>query len=245
MTKRKQARDRVLETLEKAGPAGVAATELARLTGVPGRTVRHALTKLERLDRIDRLHMGRVRLRAFADEPHVPLATAGGARLWTLLRKADLPAYITGLDVLAPYAQHLVHRFPHIVIADRGAGSEVSYALAEAGFVVVPPGAAATTPDLDTTVIVRERATRLRYGARDNVAPAELAWLDLYREVRAGYPLAPTELGRILQAALGQGATRNRLEWVARDHFGAELQELLEGRSGSDFVARVRAGFRS
>jgi DNA-binding Lrp family transcriptional regulator len=240
-----QAPEVVLKALEKAGPAGTTARRLADQTGIPPRTVRHALSTLERLRRIERVGSRNVRLRGFADQPPIPLPTPGGLRLWKALRDGDQPAYITGLDVLAPYAQHFVQTFPHIVIADRGTGPEVSYALAEAGFTVQQPGAAALAPNADALVIVRELATRQRYGAADHVAPAELAWLDLFREARAGYPIAPTELGRVLQTVLSQGAARSRLTTIARDHFATELRAVLEDRSDTAFGARVAAGLRA
>ena len=234
-----------MDALQKRGALGATPAELTAATGIPPRTVTHALRALSDLKRIDRLGYRHVRAKNFGDQPPRHLTTDGGRRIWETLQDADLPAYLTGLDVLAPYAQHFINRFPHIVIVDRETGPMVGYALIEAGFTVLPPGTTALTPDADTTVIVRDLASWRRYGVRTHLAPAELAWVDLYREVRVGYPFAPTELGRLLRAILNQGGNRHRLETISRDHFAADIRAILNNGGGAGLTKRVATGFRA
>lgn len=239
--------DRTLQTtLERAGAAGVRRAELQRLTGLPQRTLTRELDRLVQHGTIERAGHGVFRRpNAAAAAPALP--TPGAEQVWQALQTGSLPAYLSGLDVLSAYVEHFVFQAPHLVITDRGAADTVATVLQQAEFVVLDPaGSGVRTPQDDRLVLLRELTTWRRYGVRGHLAPPELAWVDLYREVRRGrLAIGPLELGRILANLFQAGGDRRKLLTYARGHFGVEIRQLLSvGQPTTEFMAAVAQGYR-
>lgn len=187
-------------------------------------------------------------MRVASDEsrPPIPLPSHEASQLWFTLQQQSLPSYLSGLDVLAPYAHHFLFEFPHLVVTLTGTGQDVAHRFAANGFTVLqdqqPPAAA----PLERVVVLRELSRWTRYPVRAHVAPPELAWLDLYREVRRKtIHLPATELGRLLNQILRRPGAESRLRGLAREHFKDEIDAILDRRPRSTFATSIVRGLQA
>lgn len=122
-----------------------------------------------------------------------------------LLDEAGFHYYISGVDVLLKYMQHVPEQYPLILFVEKAAGEEVGNVLNEAGFQVIEP--VKLKEQYPDSVLSGSRKTQIvLYGTdnfdycEDNIATTEKAFVDLYFAVtRNGYPLALQELVRIYQ----------------------------------------------
>lgn len=195
---------------------------------------------------VERFHRGYVRVVSEEFRPPISLPNHEASQLWFTLQQQSLPAYLTGLDVLAPYAHHFLFEFPHLVVALTGTGQDVAHRFAASGFTVLqdqqPPAAA----PLERVVVLRELSRWTRYPIRAHVAPPELAWLDLYREVRRKTIRLPAaELGRLLNQILRQPDAENRLRRLAREHFKDEIDAILDRNPRSAFANSIVRGLQA
>jgi hypothetical protein len=238
-------RERVYAVVAGAGHAGVAIRDLPELTGISERTAWRIVAELQEAGEVERLVPGRVRVPSEAARPPIPLPTPEAEELWFMLEQESLPAYLSGLDVLAPYAHHFLFEFPHLVVALKGTGQDVAHRFAASGFTVLQdqqPPAAAPLPRI---VNLRELSRWTRYSIHAHVAPPELAWLDLYREVRRGaIHLPPAELGRLLNQVLRRRGAEKRLRALAREHFKGEVESILDGHPKTPIATSVARGAR-
>ncbi|MCM1542230.1 MAG: hypothetical protein NC121_13350 [Blautia sp.] len=122
-----------------------------------------------------------------------------------LLDEAGFNYYISGVDILLKYMQHVPEQYPLIVFAERAAREEVESVLGEAGFQVMEP--ARFKEQYENSVLTGDKRTQVilyttenfEYGG-GNIATIEKAFVDLYFSItRNGYPVALQELVRIYQ----------------------------------------------
>lgn len=122
-----------------------------------------------------------------------------------LLDEAGFNYYISGVDVLLKYMQHVPEQYPLIIFAERAAREEVEGVLGEAGFQVMEPAKLkeqyenSVLSGNEKTQIVLYTTENFEYSG-DNIATIEKAFVDLYFSItRNGYPVALQELVRIYQ----------------------------------------------
>jgi len=146
--------------------------------------------------------------------------------------------FVTGLDILLPFTQHLLVRYPHLIYVERGAGEWAKHTLATQGYkVALDPSEEALQLALDLAAdehLIVLRETAQFYGAEAGRAEPEKALVDLYFEVtRAGYPLSLTEVGRIFFHFLRQGhVSYSRLLHAARRRgLETEMRRILKDLS--------------
>ncbi|MCM1213901.1 MAG: hypothetical protein NC331_12360 [Lachnospiraceae bacterium] len=129
-----------------------------------------------------------------------------------LLDEAGFNYYISGVDILLKYMQHVPEQYPLIIFAERAAREEVESVLGEAGLQVVEP--ARLKEQYENSVLTGDKKTQVvlyttenfEYSS-DNIATIEKAFVDLYFSVtRNGYPVALQELVRIYQNLVRLGA---------------------------------------
>jgi len=156
----------------------------------------------------------------------------------TALSSEGIHFFVTGLDILLPFTQHLLVRYPHLIYVERGSGEWARHTLVTQGYkVALDPGEEALELALDLAadeplIILRETAQF--YGAEAGKARPEKALVDLYFEVtRAGYPLSLNEVGRIFFHFLRQGRVNySRLLHAARRRgLEAEMRRILKDLS--------------
>jgi HTH domain len=229
--------------LGECGPGGAKIDDLPEVLGVSRRTVWRAVDDLIATGAADRHAPGRIRARAFRGSPPAMLPNEQAEQLWRILDRRKLPAYLSGMDVLAGQAHHFVFDYAHVVVTQPGTGTDVAGEIARAGFMAMQAGRLSFDAELTRVVVVRELSWE-RYPIVCRLAPPELAWVDLYREVRRkSFAFPPAELGRILQSILVDPAARQRLATFARDHFTGEIESIIAGDPEPGFASQVAAGY--
>ncbi len=230
--------------LEASGPAGAKIEDLPAALGVSRRTAWRAVGDLVAADLADRHAPGHVRAKAFRGLPPGWLPNKLAERLWRTLEGRKLPAYLTGMDVLAGQGHHFLFDFAHIVVAQTGTGTDVAGEIARAGFMALQAGQLSFDAELTKVVVVRELSIWERYPIVRQLAPPELAWIDLYREVRMkSFAFPPAELGQILNQITSTPEGRRRLATFARAHFTGEIESILAGQPQPGFPTDVAAGY--
>lgn len=120
-----------------------------------------------------------------------------------LLDEAGFNYYISGVDILLKYMQHVPEQYPLILFAEKAAREEVERVLGGAGFRVIEP--VKLKEQYETSFLSGDGkpqvvlyVTENFEFCEDNIATTEKAFVDLYFAVtRNGYPVALQELVRI------------------------------------------------
>lgn len=120
-----------------------------------------------------------------------------------LLDEAGFNYYISGVDVLLKYMQHIPEQYPLILFAEKPAREEIERTLGEAGFRVIEPVNLRAQYE-DGFLLGDGKAQVVLYATEnfdfceEHIATTEKAFVDLYFAVtRNGYPMALQELVRI------------------------------------------------
>jgi hypothetical protein len=239
--------ERVYEQVVAAGPSGLDIRNLHESLGLSQRTIWRLIAQLETEGRIDRFAPSHVRIRREDEDQKLQrLPSREADELLRLLRAEALPAYLSGLDVLAPYAHHFLFEFPHLVVTLKGTGRDVAHGFAAVGFTVLQDQQQPAAAPLSQIVVLRELSRWTRYPTHNHLATPELAWLDLYREVRRGtFELPARELGRILEQLLRRSGAEKRLRALAREHFKGEIESILNNQPQGPFATAVAHGLRA
>ncbi len=239
--------EQILSILGTRGALGVHVREVADRLSAPLRTVREDLASLERAELVERPTRGIYRLSAASES--VPMLSPTGQQIWRALSERRLPAYLSGLDIIGGAAQQFLFIFPHLVISLPASVDDVDWALTGAGFAVRPLGTNTMLPNTDHVVLLGSAADWRNpiYQVRENLAPAELAWLDLLRAVETrAFPISGFHLGQIL-GNLRRDARYERLQVLARRQPARNLLPLLkaEGAPRSELLGEVAEGLTS
>ena len=128
---------------------------------------------------------------------------AAAQDITALLNETGFNYYISGVDVLLKYMQHVPEQYPLILFGERAAKEEFEHILIEAGFQVCEPTKLKEQYEHNIllgnsgTLVILYMTDNFDYN-EDNIATIEKAFVDLYFSItRNGYPLALQELARI------------------------------------------------
>ena len=121
------------------------------------------------------------------------------------LNESGFEYFISGLDVLYRFMQHVPEQYPMILFAEKYAHDEIIHYLLDAGFAVVKPSAirnqyeAAVLAGMDKKQVIVYDTENFDYEY-DGIATIEKAFVDLYFSItRNGYPMSIQELVRVYQ----------------------------------------------
>lgn len=128
-----------------------------------------------------------------------------------ILSETGFSFFISGLDILGRYMQHVPEQYPLILFAEKYSKDEVKSVLTENRFIVFDPTDLksryedAMYSGRDETQVVLYLTETFEYG-KDGLATIEKAFVDTYYSVtRNGYPLALQELVRIYENLVRTG----------------------------------------
>lgn len=228
--------------------ASVTPREAARLTGMDRSYVSHVLGQLATNSSIRRDSSGRYS----SDEAWTLSETA--RELHATLRELDLPAHLTGPDLLRGLEHQMSLRgSPHLVYADKQVLSELAHQLGRRAWIAVSPEGVRdlAVQDPDRIVVIRGQAAGLQKRLRvtNFLASPEKAWLDLLRESeRRVLPVSPYDAGRMLASGLLLAACDDvALERLAKQSNWWKRVAPVVGRaplpSDDNFTRSVAAGF--
>ena len=232
------------EQLRATGPFGATVPQLvARLERSPRQVERLLRARLQAHE-VERIAPGRYRLRATGQPPQ-PILTETGEQVWRLLANAGVDGYLSGLDVVAEASHHHLLTFPHLVVVEPGGAEELAASIDRVGLIPTVGETLPAVADPDRVVVIREARGRRApvYQIRYHLAPPEVAWIDLYREVRNGtIPIEPQELGRMLGNLLRAPGFQARFETIARRHFARELLPIGAPQTTRGLARPIAAG---
>ncbi|MDW7659087.1 MAG: DUF6577 family protein [Bacillota bacterium] len=168
------------------------------------------LAKLADAGKIKRIQKGTYSF--FSEKPgHMPMPSEASERIQNILLESGYPYYISGIDVLLRFMQHIPDQYPIIVYVDHSATNDVAELLLMSGMTVIAGKEYLVSQsfierNLITNLVLLYPSRNFSY-AIDGFATNEKAFVDLYFEVtRRAYPLPLQELARIFQNMMDQGA---------------------------------------
>ena len=125
-------------------------------------------------------------------------------RVQEILDESGFGYFISGLDVLQRFMQHVPEQYPMLLFVEKSAHDEINYLL-DGGFVVVKPSGIRQQYE-DAILAGIEKKQIIVYDTEnfdyenDGIATIEKAFVDLYFSItRNGYPLSLQELVRVYQ----------------------------------------------
>lgn len=133
------------------------------------------------------------------------------AKISELLDETGFDYYISGLDVLQKYMQHVPEQYPCLLFIDKNTKEEITNVLAEHNMEVLMPTQIKEVYEnhvlagKGTQQVVLHQTENFD-DAEENVASMEKAFVDLYYSVtRNGFPLPIQELVRIYENVVRLG----------------------------------------
>jgi predicted transcriptional regulator of viral defense system len=121
------------------------------------------------------------------------------------LDESGFEYFISGLDVLQRFMQHVPEQYPMILFVEKYAHNEMVNYLIDGGFAVVKPAEIrkqyedAVIAGIDKKQVIVYDTENFDYES-DGIATIEKAFVDLYFSItRNGYPLSLQELVRVYQ----------------------------------------------
>lgn len=126
-------------------------------------------------------------------------------RVQEILDESGFGYFISGLDVLQRFMQHVPEQYPMLLFVEKSAHDEIINYLLDGGFAVVKPSRIRQQYE-DAILAGIEKKQIIVYDTEnfdyenDGIAIIEKAFVDLYFSItRNGYPLSLQELVRVYQ----------------------------------------------
>lgn len=126
-------------------------------------------------------------------------------RVQEILDESGFGYFISGLDVLQRFMQHVPEQYPMLLFVEKSAHDEIINYLLDGGFAVVKPSRIRQQYE-DAILAGIEKKQIIVYDTKnfdyenDGIATIEKAFVDLYFSItRNGYPLSLQELVRVYQ----------------------------------------------
>lgn len=126
-------------------------------------------------------------------------------RVQEILDESGFGYFISGLDVLQRFMQHVPEQYPMLLFVEKSAHDEIINYLLDGGFAVVKPSGIRQQYE-DAILAGIEKKQIIVYDTEnfdyenDGIATIEKAFVDLYFSItRNGYPLSLQELVRVYQ----------------------------------------------
>lgn len=132
-------------------------------------------------------------------------------KVQTLLDESGFEYFVSGLDILQRFMQHVPEQYPMILFAEKTAHEEIVSNLLNGDFYVIKPSEiqqqyeyAILTGNEKKQIIIYD--TENFDYENDGVATIEKAFIDLYYSItRNGYPMSLQELVRVYQNLIRLG----------------------------------------
>jgi len=131
-----------------------------------------------------------------------PVFSSLGKKVFRTLGESGYNFFISGLDILSTFMEHLPESYPVLVFVDKNSVKEVNELLSEKGFDSIIYSEIKSYSRIRqlssiSEVVLLNETNEFKYSEK-GVASFEKAFVDLYFEVsRRGYPLSVQELIRI------------------------------------------------
>lgn len=168
------------------------------------------LSKMVETGYLKRVRTGVYAFNEWKGKIKIPL-TEDTKRVQEILDELGFEYFVSGLDVLQRFMQHVPEQYPMILFIEKSAHDEIISYLLDGGFDVVKPSDIHQKYE-DTILAGLEKKQIIVYDTenfdyeKDGIATIEKAFVDLYFSItRNGYPLSIQELARVYQNLIRLG----------------------------------------
>lgn len=174
-------------------------------------------------------------------EPVSPIISKTGKKVIKILEGSGYQFFISGLDILSVFMEHIPERFPVILFVERNSINEIVDLLIENGIDALPNVKEDIFSILRQLYSAKEivlvyTTNEFKYSNKGR-ASIEKAFVDIYYEVtRKGYPLSLQELARIyLNMRRRIRLDTNRMTKIAsRRSLHYDIRYIIENRQISE-----------
>jgi len=198
-------------------------------------TLYWTLHKLTNKGYISRIGQGLYSFQNRREESIQPILSTLASGILNVLRETGHDFFISGLDILAVFAEHVPETYPVLLFAGKSDADEVTNILARNKIDVVPYANIQDYPAIRQMSSIGELAllipTQEFTYATNGLASFEKAFVDLYYEVsRRDYPLSMQELVRIyLNMRRRMSLNTNRMVKIAsRRNIQQDIRHIVE-----------------
>ena len=168
------------------------------------------MAELVKLGYVKRMRRGTYAFNELMGKKNISISS-DAKRLSETLSETGFYYFVSGLDILAKYMQHVPEQYPIMLFAEKPAKGEIKENLIAKGFLLFEP--TELRMRYDETVYAGRKETQVVLYVTDNfdyaeegLATLEKAFVDTYFSVtRNGYPLALQELVRIYENLVRTG----------------------------------------
>lgn len=198
-------------------------TDAERIMQMPKSSIYWYLSKMVELGQITRISKGKYAIHAISKNDSI--MNAGVAvKIQGILQESGFRYYISGIDVLQKYMQHIPDAYPIMLYVDKYSRDEIEDLLLEQNITVVSAkqlsneNTISNLSRLSSVVLIYE--TQNFKFSHNGYATIEKAYVDLYFEItRRGYLLSLQELARIYDNLLNKGAIdKTNMVQAAHEH---------------------------
>lgn len=157
-------------------------------------------------------------------------------RVQELLDETGFDYFISGLDILQRFMQHVPEQYPTILFVDKSAHEEIVNNLVDGGFDIVKPSEIKQRYE-DSILTGADKKQIIVYDTEnfdyeiEGVAIIEKAFVDLYYSItRNGYPLSLQELARVYQnlVRLGNIDKKKMITVSTRRNLQSDIRLIVE-----------------
>jgi len=173
-------------------------------------------------------------------------------KIISLLEETGFAFYISGIDILSRYLQHIPESYPFMVFVDKVAASEISELLVRNKYFVIQSFTQKNSNNellLHEEKVVLLKETESFENVKEHFATTEKAFLDLFFEItRENFPLALQELARVYQNLVRNAAIdlKHLVKIAYARNMQFDLRYIVESKYISNdakkFVEMIREG---
>ena len=211
------------------------------------------MAELVKLGYVKRVRRGTYAFNELMGKRNISISS-DAKRLFDVMSETGFYYYVSGLDILAKYMQHVPEQFPVILFVEKMAKEEIKVVLLEHGFLVMEPTELKTRYE-EVTYAGRKETQVVIYVTEnfdyenDGLATLEKAFVDTFYSVtRNGYPLALQELVRIYENLIRTGNfdQKRALTIANRRGIQYDIRHIVESKyvtkDARQFVDIMRRG---
>ncbi|MBQ6834663.1 MAG: hypothetical protein IJO55_09645 [Lachnospiraceae bacterium] len=211
------------------------------------------LSKLVEEGYLKRIRNGVYAFNEWREKKSISIST-DAQKIRDVLDETGFDYYISGVDVLQKYMQHVPEQYPVMLFIEKEAKEEIKSILKSNGFDSVD---AIQTKEMyerysftgtDTSWVILYQTESFEF-AEDGVATIEKAFVDLFYAVsRNGYPLALQELVRVYEnlVRLGSIDQKRMITVATRRGIQYDIRYIVESKfiteNAKRFVELLRRG---
>ena len=197
--------------------------DAAQVLNMPKSSIYWYLSKMVDQEYITRVSNGKFTIHQSNNQDNI-IASQVATQIQNLLQETGFQYYISGIDVLINYMQHIPDAYPIMLYVDKYSRDEIEDILLKANITVISAKelinktTISNLNRLNTLVLLYE--TQNFAFSKNGYATREKAFVDLYFEVtRHEYPLPLQELSRIYKHLYLKGAIdMTKLAQAAHEH---------------------------